>query len=232
MISEENFRENLDILNELIENSCSEAGRNTKDVSILPVTKNWPVTAVNYASKFGFTRVGENRVQEAIAKQSDTGEIDMKWDLIGHLQSNKAKLVVGRFDRIQTVESLKLLSKLNNALTHVESEISILIQVNTGKDPAKSGVTEEMCGELIEQALQYTNIKVEGLMTIAPFFPEDPTIARNAFSRLRLLRDKMVSDYDITLKELSMGMSGDLDEAIKEGSTMIRVGSALFGKRD
>ena len=156
----------------------------------------------------------------------------MKWDLIGHLQSNKAKLVVGRFDRIQTVDSLKLLSKLNNALTHVESEISILIQVNTGKDPAKSGVTEEMCGELIEQALQYTNIKVEGLMTIAPFFPEDPTIARNAFSRLRLLRDKMVSDYDITLKELSMGMSGDLDEAIKEGSTMIRVGSALFGKRD
>jgi len=231
MISEENFRENLDILNELIENSCSEAGRNTKDVSILPVTKNWPVTAVNYASKFGFTRVGENRVQEAIAKQSDTGEIDMKWDLIGHLQSNKVKLVVGRFDRIQTIDSLNLLSKLDNALNRFESEVSILIQVNTGKDPAKSGVAEEMCGEIIEQALQCSRIKVEGLMTIAPFFPEDPTVARNAFSRLRVLRDKMESDYDVTLKELSMGMSGDLDEAIKEGSTMIRVGSALFGKR-
>ena len=95
----------------------------------------------------------------------------------------------------------------------------------------KSGIAEEMCAELIEQALQCKKIKVDGLMTIAPFFPEDPKIARQAFSRLRLLRDKMESDYDITLKELSMGMSGDLDEAIKEGSTMIRVGSALFGKR-
>jgi hypothetical protein len=231
MISEECFRENLDILNELVENSCFGAGRNAKDVSILPVTKNWPVTAINYASKAGFMRIGENRVQEAIAKQSDLGEIDINWDLIGHLQSNKAKLVVGRFDRIQTVDSLKLLSKLDNALAGIESEISILIQVNTGKDPAKSGIAEEMCSELIEQALQCKKIKVDGLMTIAPFFPEDPKIARQAFSRLRLLRDKMESDYDITLKELSMGMSGDLDEAIKEGSTMIRVGSALFGKR-
>ena len=231
MISEENFRKNLEVLKGLIENSCTEAGRDTKDVSILPVTKNWPFTAIGYAYSAGFRRVGENRVQEALAKQSDTEEIEIKWDLIGHLQSNKVKLVAGRFDRIQTIDSLNLLSKLDNALSRFESEVSILIQVNTGKDPAKSGVAEEMCGEIIEQALQCSRIKVEGLMTIAPFFPEDPTVARNAFSRLRVLRDKMESDYDVTLKELSMGMSGDLDEAIKEGSTMIRVGSALFGKR-
>jgi PLP dependent protein len=231
MISEENFRKNLEVLKGLIDNSCTEAGRNTKDVSILPVTKNWPFTAIDYAYSAGFRRVGENRVQEALAKQSDTEKIEIKWDLIGHLQSNKVKLVAGRFDRIQTIDSLNLLSKLDNALNRVESEASILIQVNTGKDPAKSGVAEEMCGELIEHALQCSRVKVEGLMTIAPFFPEDPTVARNAFSRLRLLRDKMESDYDVTLKELSMGMSGDLDEAIKEGSTIIRVGSALFGKR-
>jgi hypothetical protein len=231
IISEKNFRKNLEILKGLIENSCTEAGRKTKDVSILPVTKNWPFAAIGYASNAGFTRVGENRVQEALAKQSDTEKIEIKWDLIGHLQSNKVKLVAGKFDRIQTIDSVNLLSKLDNALNRVESVVSILIQVNTGKDPAKSGVSEEMCGEVIEQALQCSRIKVEGLMTIAPFFPDDPSVARNAFSRLRVLRDKMESDYDVTLKELSMGMSGDLDEAIKEGSTMIRVGSALFGKR-
>lgn len=231
MITEQEFLKNLDVLKDRLAISCSNCNRNFKDVSILPVTKNWPVDAVNYASRAGFKRVGENRVQEAISKQDDSVDIMINWDLIGHLQSNKAKFVVRRFQRIQTVDSIKLLTKLDAALTRANAQISILIQVNTGMDPAKSGISEEKCEELLVQALECKTINVDGLMTIAPFSPENKSVARNAFRKLRKLRDKMATLYKIPLNELSMGMSGDLDEAVMEGSTMIRVGSALYGKR-
>lgn len=229
MISEGEFRENLQRLRDRITEACSFANRNVEDVQILPVTKNWPVDAIHYAQNAGFSRVGENRVQEALGKFDDVP--DVKWDLIGHLQSNKAKLVAGAFSRVQTVDSFKLLTKLNDALLQANKEIGIFIQVNTGEDPAKSGIWEEECEELIEQALGFSNIRTEGLMTIAPYSPNDSSVARDAFSRLRLLRDRMVQQFNISLKELSMGMTSDLKEAVMEGSTMIRVGSALFGER-
>ncbi len=231
MITEKIFNENLNSLREKISVSCTRAGRKIEEVCILPVTKNWPVEAVCFAHRAGFTRVGENRVQEAVSKQDELNNIRVNWDLIGHLQNNKAKLAVNRFNRIQTVDSEKLLKKLDASLRILNSQISILIQVNTGKDPAKFGVSEEKCQELLEKALTFETIKVDGFMTIAPFSPDNKSIPRIAFSRLRELRDQMESMYKISLKELSMGMSGDLDEAINEGSTMIRVGSALFGNR-
>jgi len=229
MISEGEFRENLQRLRDRVAEACSFANRKVEDVQILPVTKNWPVSAIHYAQNAGFSRVGENRVQEALGKFEDVS--DMNWDLIGHLQSNKAKLVAGAFSRVQTVDSLKLLNKLNDALKRAGKEIGIFIQVNTGEDPAKSGIFEDECEKLIEQALGCYNIRTEGLMTIAPYAPQDPFVARDAFSRLRLLRDRMVQQFNISLNELSMGMTGDLKEAVLEGSTMIRVGSALFGER-
>ena len=175
-------------------------------------------------------RVGENRVQEALRKQLEVEGIN--WDLIGHLQSNKVKMVVGKFSRVQTVDSPKLLRRLNDASVQLGVKTAVLVQVNTGKDPAKKGIFEEQCKELIEEALGLSSLILEGLMTIAPFSPDDPTVARVAFSRLRDLKEKMSHEFKISLPELSMGMTGDLKEAVAEGSTMIRVGSALFGSRN
>ena len=229
MITEEEFKQNLDELKEQLASACSSANRRIDEVQILPVTKNWPVEAVLYAQRAGYSRVGENRVQEALFKQE--GIEGIKWDLIGHLQSNKAKLVAGRFSRVQTVDSSKVLEKLNLALERADEKLGILIQVNTGKDPAKAGILEEHCEALIEQAFSFPNLVVEGLMTIAPYAPNEPLIARDAFSRLRILRDRMSAQFNTPLPELSMGMTGDLEEAVMEGTTMIRVGSALYGQR-
>jgi pyridoxal phosphate enzyme (YggS family) len=229
MITEEEFKQNLDELKEQLASACSSANRRIDEVQILPVTKNWPVEAVLYAQRAGFSRVGENRVQEALFKQE--GIEGIKWDLIGHLQSNKAKLVAGRFSRVQTVDSSKVLEKLNLALERADEKLGILIQVNTGKDPAKAGILEEHCEALIEKAFSFPNLVVEGLMTIAPYAPNEPLIARDAFSRLRILRDRMSAQFNTPLPELSMGMTGDLEEAVMEGTTMIRVGSALYGQR-
>ena len=229
MITEEEFKQNLDELKEQLASACSSANRRIDEVQILPVTKNWPVEAVLYAQRAGYSRVGENRVQEALFKQE--GIEGIKWDLIGHLQSNKAKLIAGRFSRVQTVDSSKVLEKLNLALERADEKLGILIQVNTGKDPAKAGILEEHCEALIEQAFSFPNLVVEGLMTIAPYAPNEPLIARDAFSRLRILRDRMSAQFNTPLPELSMGMTGDLEEAVMEGTTMIRVGSALYGQR-
>ncbi len=230
MITEAEFQNKLSILNERVAEACSASNRPVEEVKILPVTKNWCAKAVLYSQRAGFLSVGENRVQEAIEKQKEVQ--DMNWDLIGHLQSNKAKIVVGKFSRIQTVDSIKLLAKLSDASDKLNLKTNILIQVNTGKDPAKKGILEEQCEEFIEKTLGYSSLVLEGLMTIAPFAPDAPEIARNAFSRLRILKEQMASQFNLSLPELSMGMTGDLKEAVAEGSTMIRVGSALFGQRN
>ncbi len=230
MITEKEFQKNLSILRERLAEACALSNRSVKEVQILPVTKNWPVQAVHYSQRAGFSRVGENRVQEALEKKSSVE--GMEWDLIGHLQSNKAKQVIGQFSRVQTVDSSKLLGKLHLASTKLNVKTGILIQVNTGNDPAKNGILEEQCEEFVEKTLGYSSLILEGFMTMAPFAPDDPKVARNAFSRLRNLKDQMSSQFNIPLPELSMGMTGDLGEAVAEGSTMIRVGSALFGQRE
>ena len=230
MITEKEFQKNLSILRERLAEACTFANRSVEEVQILPVTKNWPVQAVHYSQRAGFSRVGENRVQEALEKKSSVE--GMEWDLIGHLQSNKAKQVIGQFSRVQTVDSSKLLGKLHLASTKLNVKTGILIQVNTGNDPAKNGILEEQCEEFVEKTLGYSSLILEGFMTMAPFAPDDPKVARNAFSRLRNLKDQMSSQFNIPLPELSMGMTGDLGEAVAEGSTMIRVGSALFGQRE
>ena len=232
MISEEEFKENLKRLFGRIEKACECENRNPDDISILPVTKNWPIEAVQYSRNAGFNRVGENRVQEAIEKQNNSILLDMNWDLIGHLQSNKVRWIPGNFARVQTVDSIKLIKKLEKILNHENKKLGIFLQVNTGKDPAKAGIFENQCEELVDVVLNSNFLNLEGFMTIAPYAPDEPSIARLAFSRLRNLRDRISENYHIEIPELSMGMSEDLREAIAEGSTMIRVGSALFGTRD
>jgi pyridoxal phosphate enzyme (YggS family) len=154
------------------------------------------------------------------------------YDLIGHLQSNKAKMVVGKFSCIQSVDSFKILDKLAKIANGLNVKQTILLQVNAGKDPAKFGISIDEVPEVLEKALNLSSLRVDGFMTIAPYAPDNNKVARDCFASLRQLRDRMSEIYNETFQELSMGMSGDLNEAIAEGSTMIRVGSALFGQRE
>ena len=229
MLNEEQFRGNLAEVEGRIERFCLEFNRSPDEITLLPVTKKWPSEAVRFCQRAGISRVGENRVQDALGKQQETTGI--LWELIGHLQSNKANQVIGRFERIQTVDSLKLLGKLQTGAEQKGVKCKILLQVNTGEDPAKFGLLSEQVEAVLERALASSNLLVEGLMTIAPYAPGQPSVARRAFVRLRELRDRLNEDFKVDMKELSMGMSGDLREAIESGSTMVRVGSALFGER-
>lgn len=229
MINKSEFSNNLSAVKKQIKDVCDISGRSLDEVKLLPVTKNWPVEAVSYCMDHGIERVGENRVQEAIKKMDV--QKGMKFELIGHLQSNKAKLAVGAFNRIQSIDSSKILNLVGRLAKEKNIVQEVLLQVNAGNDPAKYGISIEEARQLLEEALGISSISVEGFMTIAPYAPNNNEVSRQCFSKLRELRDNLAHTYGMKFGELSMGMSGDLKEAISEGSTMIRVGSALFGQR-
>ena len=229
MISQEVFLNNLAVVKQRISDACAACGRNPQEVTLLPVTKNWPVDAVKHCVSSGIKRVGENRVQEAAIKQEQSEGVD--WELIGHLQSNKVNQVVGRFARIQTLDSLKLIRKVQAAADKINHPMAILLQVNAGNDPAKYGFKIEESAFALDEILKSSHLLIEGLMTIAPYSPEDPSVARKCFDQLAGLRESLQESHGVSLDELSMGMSDDLVHAIAAGSTMIRVGSALFGSR-
>ena len=229
MITEGLFSNNLSLVKRQIKDACDISGRSSDEVRLLPVTKNWPVGAVSYCMAHGIRKVGENRVQEALAKMEV--EEGMEFELIGHLQSNKAKLAVGTFNRIQSIDSSKILHLVGRLAKEKNIVQEVLLQVNAGNDPAKYGIPIEGVRQLLEEALNISSVSVEGFMTIAPYAPNNNEVSRKCFAKLRELRDNLSQSYGMELRELSMGMSGDLKEAISEGSTMIRVGSALFGQR-
>ena len=225
----ESFKSRADALREQIVAACRRAGRDPATVELLAVTKTHPAAAVDYAARYGLRAVGENRVQEAMEKQPHcTAKI--QWELIGHLQSNKAKLAVTHFDRVQSVDSEKLLNQLDAAAAGLGKTLPILLQINAGRDPAKFGAEIEDAPRLVEAALGKTHLRLDGLMTIAPL-SDDPAVAERTFLALRTLRDELATRFGVPLHELSMGMSGDLEAAVLAGSTQVRVGSALYGHR-
>lgn len=228
-IDYDTFRLRADELLARIARQCAAAGRNPRDVTLLPVTKTHPAAAAEYVVRYGLPAVGENRVQEAIEKQAQASST-VRWELIGHLQSNKAKLAAAHFARIQSVDSEKLLGALDRAAGELGRKLPVLLQINAGNDPAKFGADPADAGRLLDAALGKAHLQVEGLMTIAPL-SDDEAVARRTFANLRTIRDQLASRTGHPLRELSMGMSGDLDAAIAEGSTLVRVGSALFGPR-
>jgi len=227
--SPEIFEQNLATLNERISTACDTASRNLGEVKLMAVTKFFPLTVAKTAVAHGLTLLGENRVQEAVEK-IQSADFVARWELIGHLQSNKAQLAVEYFDGIQSVDSIKLANRLNHFATETGKVLSILLQVNTGEDPGKFGFTTNQTEEALETILNLSSLKAEGFMTIAPL-PETSGSAKTAFNELRILRDNMAEKTGHPLPELSMGMSNDLETAIDAGSTCIRVGSALFGQR-
>lgn len=228
-INYETFSKQADAVRETIAAACRRAGRNPSEVQLLAVTKTHPPEAVEYAARYGLRAVGENRVQEAVDKQARCVAA-VRWELIGHLQSNKAALAAAHFDRVQSVDSLKLLTHLDREAGARGRRLAVLLQINAGNDPAKFGADPAGAPRLLEAALALTNLQVDGLMTIAPL-SADPAVAQHTFASLRRLRDELAARTGAPLRELSMGMTGDLALAVAEGSTLVRVGTALFGSR-
>lgn len=220
---------NLSTLNERIEAACIRCNRPREAVKLMAVTKRFPLEIAASAVQAGLSLLGENRIQEAVDK-IQRATFDARWELIGHLQSNKAQLAVQHFDAIQSVDSVKLARRLNRFSEEIGKELPILLQVNTGEDPDKFGFNTAETEGALEQILDMGALKIEGLMTIAPL-PATLESATAAFESLRKLRDQLTEKTGKPLPELSMGMSGDLEAAIAAGSTCIRVGSALFGQR-
>jgi pyridoxal phosphate enzyme (YggS family) len=229
MVTYEDFQARYQAVLGRVAAACAKAGRPLASVRLLPVTKTHPVEAAQYAARAGILAVGENRVQEAAAKRS-IGPPELQWELIGHLQSNKAKLAIETFDRIQSVDSIDLANRLGRVAGELGKKLPILLQVNAGDDPAKFGTDIDGATALMEAALQLPALRVEGLMTVPPL-SDDPEVAQKAFDRLRACRDDLAARFKIDLPELSMGMSDDLEVAILAGSTCIRIGSALYGQR-
>lgn len=228
-ISYEDFLRNLERVRAQITAACQKFDRDPASVKLLPVTKNHPINAAYYAGQAGIKAVGENRVQEALGK-IDESKVELDWELIGPLQSNKAKRAATAFARVQSIDRPKILKALERHCVDEGRSLRVLLQVNAGADPNKAGVSLDQSDALLEEALSCQNLKVEGFMTIAPL-TDDKTAAKRCFAAMRECRDRLAAKFLVQLPELSMGMSGDLEDAIAEGSTMVRVGTALYGKR-
>ena len=236
-ITYEEFARRADTVRAQIAAACARAGRDAREVELLAVTKMHPAAAADYAARYGLRAVAENRVQEAIEKrpQAAAASAALRWELIGHLQSNKSKLAAQHFDRVQSVDSEKLLTHLDRAAAELGQPLPVLLQINAGDDPAKFGADLADAPRLLETALAKENLRVDGLMTIAPLGATPSETAAHAartFANLRMLRDELAVRCGTPLRELSMGMTADLDLAIAAGSTLVRVGTALFGARE
>jgi pyridoxal phosphate enzyme (YggS family) len=224
------FSARTDAIRAEISRACAAAGRRPEEVELMAVTKTHPAAAVDYAARYGLRSVGENRVQEGVEKRAQSTAA-ICWELIGHLQSNKARLAAQHFDRVQSADSEKLLNHLDRAAAELGKTLPVLLQVNAGRDPAKFGAELEDAPRLLDVALAKKNLRVDGFMTIAPL-SADPDVAVRTFATLRELRDRLAAETGAPLRELSMGMSGDFAAAIAAGSTLVRVGTALFGARE
>ncbi len=216
------IRDNIAAVEERIARACSRAGRAREDVLLVAVSKTFPAEFVDDAIDAGITDIGENRVQEARDKKPLVRG-SVRWHLIGHLQTNKARDAVKLFDVIEAVDSLDLAEKLARAAEGQGKAIEVMLQVNIGDEPQKSGLARGDVDAVAKQVAGLASLRLIGLMAIPPVGTPDES--RPYFRELRSMRDAL------GLKELSMGMSEDFEAAIEEGSTMVRVGRAIFGSR-
>ena len=225
--------ESASIILKKMSHAAMRAGRCPSEIKLIAVTKTVSTEAVKEAVNAGLRIFGENRVQEAQKKISDLRfEISnsrIEWHLIGHLQKNKAKYAVQLFDLIHTVDSIDLAEELNRQAGKAGKIQRILVQVKLSEEETKHGVPEKDLMPLLEKIKGLRNLKLEGLMTVPPYF-EDAEKARPYFKRLREIRDE-ADKKGYRLPELSMGMSGDFEVAVEEGATMVRIGTAIFGER-
>lgn len=221
---------------ERITAACTRIGRDAISVRLMAVSKTFPAEAIREAHSAGQRLFGENRVQEWADKRAALADLaDLEMHLIGHLQSNKTGKAAQIFDALDSVDSLKLLERLNDAAKNRPGNVlPVLIEINVGGEEAKSGVAPNSpeLDQMLSAAARLTNIEICGLMTIPPF-TDNPEDARGYFRQLRELRDRIAKRNlaRVRMDELSMGMSHDFEVAIEEGSTCVRVGTAIFGER-
>lgn len=218
---------------ENIAKSAEKSGRKYEDITFLAATKTVEAEFINFAISLGLSCIGENRVQELLSKYEDYDLAKAKLHMIGHLQSNKVRQIVGKVDMIESVDSLKLAKEISSQSLKRNISTDILVEVNIGGEESKSGIPPEGLEELLYQIAELPSIKVKGLMTIPPICENKQKICRYFENMRKLFIDISGKKIDnISMNVLSMGMSDDYMEAIKEGATMVRIGSALFGARN
>jgi hypothetical protein len=214
--------------------AAASAGRSADEIQIIAISKTFPVDSILLAAAAGQLQFGENRVQEAEAKIPALRGLSpgLEWHLVGHLQTNKARLAAGLFDVVHSLDSLRLAARLNEARGPSGRALSVLLQIDLGHGPTKYGAGLEEIREILAAAPDLTKLRIDGLMTLPPFF-EDPEGARPYFSALRRMRDNLEAERPGCLgsRHLSMGMSHDFEVAVQEGATMVRIGTAIFGSR-
>jgi PLP dependent protein len=208
------------------------SGRARDSVKLVAVSKTIPVDRIRWALEAGIARLGENKVQEGQSKKLDLAAYTFEFHLIGPLQRNKVNKAIVTFDWVETVDSFDLALKIDRACASINKVMPVLLQVNLGLEPTKSGVSEDEITRLVEQSATLEHLSVRGLMTIPPF-EEDPERSRPYFRRLRELSERIRCHAiaNVEMLELSMGMSHDYPVAIEEGATIVRLGTAIFGER-
>jgi hypothetical protein len=224
------LRQRLDEVRARIEAAAARSGRPPAAVTLIGVTKTLGVEVVRAAVAEGLADVGENRVQEAQAKIAAVGRDRARWHLIGHLQRNKAGRAVELFDRVHSVDDAEVAEALSRRAAAAGGSLPVLVEVNVSGEASKFGVAPAGLEPLLERVAALAGLRLDGLMTVGPWV-ERAEDARAGFARLRELRDGAQRRLGLELPELSMGMSGDFEVAVEEGSTMVRVGSAIFGAR-
>ena len=226
------MKQRLEQIRQRIRQAAESCGRDADSVRLVAVSKTVAADIVKEAIEAGVTTLGENYVQEARDKFKALAQYAVSWHFIGHLQSNKAKYAVRLFDLIHSVDSLKLARELDKQAGKLDKIQQILLQVNISAEGTKSGISTDEAPRLIAEINQLKNIAVKGLMTMPPYFYQ-PQKVQPFFAALRNLRDQIREHSlpNVSLDELSMGMTGDFEVAIKEGATLVRIGTAIFGER-
>jgi pyridoxal phosphate enzyme (YggS family) len=220
---------NLQAVNARIAAACAAAGRDPATVGLLAVSKTWPAACMREAFASGQRAFGESYVQEAVTKQAALADLDLEWHFIGPLQSNKTRLVAEYFTWAHSVERLKIAERLSDQRPPHLPPLNVCVQVNVSGEASKSGCTPTEVPELCHAVAALPRLRLRGLMAI-PELTEESALARRRFAQVRELRDALVAE-GLELDTLSMGMSHDLEAAILEGATIVRVGTAIFGER-
>jgi pyridoxal phosphate enzyme (YggS family) len=228
--------ENILSVKERIKSVCNKVGRNLDEITLVAVTKTIPPEKIIEVIDCGIKNIGENKIQETENKIKDEkikiiGK-DIKWHLIGHLQTNKVKKAIEIFDLIHSVDSLRLALEINKKAGNIDKKVEILIEVNTSYEDTKFGIEPKDTVKLVEEISKLENIKIKGLMTIGSL-TEDKEKIRNCFKTLRKIRDEIreMRIENVDMEHLSMGMTNDFEIAIEESATILRIGTAIFGKR-
>ena len=227
------LRANLDTIRARIDAACQRAGRDPSEVRLLPVSKTVDEARLRLAHDLGIRELGENKVQEAQGKWEAMEDLsDLRWVLIGHLQTNKAKHAARFISEFQALHTARLAETLDRRLQMEGRAIDVLVQVNTSGEDTKFGLPPDEVVDFVRTLPAYSSLRVRGLMTLA-LFSKDESLVRPCFVRLRELRDRLRQEAPdgVVMDELSMGMSGDFEMAIEEGATTVRVGTAIFGAR-